>query len=587
MLKSFNRSQFISHILCLGGFGLLCIFTGPDNFRFPNQFLPDDQDTILAMALMSWPAHCIQSANCTISDFPIFYPQTGALFFTDSLIGIGLIFNSLKIIFSNQLSYNLTLLTLTVANYYSFFLLMRYMRIRYFASFLAATMFAMMPYLMQYGAHIQIYFLCFWPLSLIAVLKLFETRNVRWMYVIGLLLSFTFYFSMSVAIKQLFFILFAGIVVFVSIKNSQRKKIIWQKWTVHALISVFISGLLLFPLAYQYYLVRQEHPFIREIENSIPFSLDLIALPRYILSSVLPEKILNIVGMRPVDLQNYSDIAFSGFSTWMALFSCVIALKLLLPSDDVDTFRHSRVKILARISFASFLLSMVLMLGPYIVITGESTSIPSLYSLFYYFVPGFKALRVPVRFIVPMVLYAAILMGICLDLSLNILTESHNKYQKITAFFLTAILFAALIVDRSSIEYTGRKLALSNSSVPSAYKVVQANPDKPLLELPMWPPSPKTFKYFHYMMLDWNPRLGGISSFFPEQFYQLRGHMNSCPSQECFDIISKSKADILIVDMTSFNHDKQKHWIASDLDPYGFHLQEESDNESMVWLRIN
>ena len=63
--------------------------------------------------------------------------------------------------------------------------------------------------------------------------------------------------------------------------------------------------------------------------------------------------------------------------------------------------------------------------------------------------------------------------------------------------------------------------------------------------------------------------------------------MNSCPSQECFDIISKSKADILIVDMTSLNHDKQKHWIASDLDPYGFHLQEESDNESMVWLRTN
>ena len=109
----------------------------------------------------------------------------------------------------------------------------------------------------------------------------------------------------------------------------------------------------------------------------------------------------------------------------------------------------------------------------------------------HYFIPGFKALRVPVRFIVPMVLYAAILMGICLDLSLNILTRSRNKYQKTTAFFLTVVLFAALIVDHSSIEYTGRKLALSNSSVPSAYKVVQVNPGKPLLELPMWPPSPK------------------------------------------------------------------------------------------------
>lgn len=144
----------------------------------------------------------------------------------------------------------------------------------------------------------------------------------------------------------------------------------------------------------------------------------------------------------------------------------------------------------------------------------------------------------------------------------------------------------AFVVDRS-FPYSKRSVAWTETSIPVAYDVVKANPGLPVLELPMWPPSKETFKYFYYQIQDWNPRLGGISSFFPEQFYQLRGHMNSCPSQECFDIISKSKADILIVDMTSFNHDKQKHWIASDLDPYGFYLQEESDNESMVWLRIN
>ena len=61
--------------------------------------------------------------------------------------------------------------------------------------------------------------------------------------------------------------------------------------------------------------------------------------------------------------------------------------------------------------------------------------------------------------------------------------------------------------------------------------------------------------------------------------------MKSCPSQECFDTISKSEAEILIVDLTSLKHDKQKSWVASDLNPYEFYLQEESDNETMVWLR--
>ena len=98
-LRRIHPSSGLAHLVCLCAFILVCLIAGPDNFRAPHELLPDLQDSLLAMALMSWPAHCLQLPQCSIADFPIFYPEQGALFFTDGLLGIGLIFNLLRIFF--------------------------------------------------------------------------------------------------------------------------------------------------------------------------------------------------------------------------------------------------------------------------------------------------------------------------------------------------------------------------------------------------------------------------------------------------------------------------------------------------------
>ena len=234
MLKRISTSAALVHLLCIGAFLLVCVLTGPENFRAPHALLPDLQDSVLAMALMSWPAQCLQSPECSIADFPIFILNRGALFFTDSLIGIGLIFNSLKLFLGDQLSYNLTLLFLSCLNFYSFFLLMRFARIRYFAAFLASTAFAAMPYVLQFGSHIQLYNLFLWPLSLLLCLKLVESRRPGWLYGLSVVLALTFYLSMSIAIKQFSYrlalviaLVGSGGVVFRYLRKRWIKNILW------------------------------------------------------------------------------------------------------------------------------------------------------------------------------------------------------------------------------------------------------------------------------------------------------------------------------------------------------------------------
>lgn len=218
------------------------------------------------------------------------------------------------------------------------------------------------------------------------------------------------------------------------------------------------------------------------------------------------------------------------------------------------------------------------------MIAGEVKELPSLYQLFYYVVPGFNALRVPVRFVVPLVVNAAIVFGVCLDFLLRILMQAVSNREKLMAFIFASLLIMAFAVDRS-FTYSDRPVAWTNASIPVAYEVVRANPGSPVLELPMWPPSRDTFKYFYYQMQDWNPRLGGISSFFPRSFYELSDQTNNCPDQECLESVAGSEAEVLIVHLESLDLKERSLWKDVDLEEHGFSLQKQSDLNTLAWLR--
>lgn len=189
----FSRKALVSsglHLLALLVFSFVYFLTGPEVLRSPHELFADRGDTLIAISLMSWVRHCIGISSCNIPDFPIFFPDKGALFFTEHMIGMSIIYAFyLKILTTPWFAYNLTIITFDFTNFYSLFFLMRFMGIGYIGAFMAGASFSLMPYLMQYLPHIQLHPLFLWPFSLIALIKFFETKRPVWLYAIAMMVA--------------------------------------------------------------------------------------------------------------------------------------------------------------------------------------------------------------------------------------------------------------------------------------------------------------------------------------------------------------------------------------------------------------
>jgi hypothetical protein len=72
----------------------------------------------------------------------------------------------------------------------------------------------------------------------------------------------------------------------------------------------------------------------------------------------------------------------------------------------------SKAQHLKRLFVIVVVSSFLLSLGPFLVISGNHTSVPLPYLLFYYLVPGFQAIRVPARFALMAVMAGSVLAAL-------------------------------------------------------------------------------------------------------------------------------------------------------------------------------
>jgi hypothetical protein len=106
----------------------------------------------------------------------------------------------------------------------------------------------------------------------------------------------------------------------------------------------------------------------------------------------------------------------------------------------------------------------------------------------------------------------------------------------------------------------------------------------PTLELPVWPIKTRNHLNQYYQTFDWNPRLAGISSFFPPTFFELEKNIRFCPNADCLDEINKLPIKILIVNLENLPLDKALAWNAYQKDFMGFKFIGKFDTD-LLWLR--
>ena len=112
------------------------------------------------------------------------------------------------------------------------------------------------------------------------------------------------------------------------------------------------------------------------------------------------------------------------------------------------------------VSFSGMIFFVLLSLGPYFIHRGEATDYVLPYALFYYVLPGFESMRVPVRFVILVYFMASILGAILLSTALekinsrrllklsSILLKRKLIYRNLALTFSLAVLLGAWMADR-------------------------------------------------------------------------------------------------------------------------------------------
>jgi hypothetical protein len=282
---------------------------------------------------------------------------------------------------------------------------------------------------------------------------------------------------------------------------------------VHLLLAAGCCALVLLPFALPYFQVQRELGFERALADSEPFSASLRQYLMVPPGSVVHGRWLSsddtpIAGGYPVD----------------ALFPGLVALAL-------GIWGLFRGQGRARWFFCLLLLmACCLSFGPRLYLApgkpaGLNITLP--YAWLYATVPGFKALRAPVRFDALVTLALAVLAGYGVA----------SWPGKRSFLLLTAC--CSLLVGESLVWPAARAERVPvGEQVPSVYRWLAEQPSSAVLEVPMaFTPDGPRLDYQYFSTYHWHPTPDGYSGFIPPKHGQIVYEMEHVPSERSVSLL--------------------------------------------------
>jgi hypothetical protein len=219
----------------------------------------------------------------------------------------------------------------------------------------------------------------------------------------------------------------------------------------------------------------------------------------------------------------------------LRMTSLTRALRVLAGAAVVLAVASPRVRAMLRLSWRSprllFGLFAVagwwLSLGPRLQAWGRELNAPSLYGVFYRFVPGFDGLRVPARFAVIVALALSVLAGFAVrDLARR--WRPGAWLVLLAVFFLAESAVVPMPLNLSTADrFVAPPAQVHAPAIGSpVYRYVTSLPaDAVLLEFPFGDVSWE-LRYVYYSTAHWRPLVNGYSGGFPESYLRLRGYLD-------------------------------------------------------------
>jgi len=499
----------------------------------------DRQDALLNVWITAWDGHRLLTDPLHLFDANIFYDYPRTLAYSELLLGNGLLALPITAVGGNPvLGYNLALLLSFILSGLGTYLLVRYLTRSPGAGLVAGVIFTFSAYRMSNLAQAQLLTTQWMPLALLSLYHLLRRPRPRH------LIAFVLFFTLQALSSFYYGILLAlAVGAFVIWELGIGKSGIGRLGIGYLVLAIVLCGVIVLPFALPYFQVQREMGFERTLADSEPFSA---SLKQYLM--VPPGSVLHGRWLpqdeTPLDGGYPPDALFPG------LVTLVLAAWGLLRGQGRDRLFF----------FLLLLAAFVLSLGPRLYLAPGVPAKSDLtlpYAWLYAFVPGFKALRAPVRFDALVMLALAVLAGYGVggpgrakgrtSKGPQPASEPPRPADRARGLLIPAIL--AYLILASWVYPAAQVTPVPvGDRIPPVYRRLAEQPESVILELPMaFTPGGPQLDYQYLSTYHWHTTPDGYSGFIPPKHGQIVYEMDRFPSERSVSLLQSLGVQYLIL----------------------------------------
>lgn len=508
----------------------------------------DRQDALLNVWITAWDGHQLLSDPLHLFDANIFHPYPRTLAYSELLLGNSLLALPITTATGNPvLGYNVALLLSFVLTGLGTYLLVVRLTRSPLAGLVAGTVMTLSSYRMTNLAQAQLLTTQWMPFALLALHHLLYRPRLRHAVTFALFFSLqtlsSFYYGITLALAVVGYGLWVSATWFWLRMSRRRPLAIAFPSILHLALAACLCGLAIIPFALPYFQVQHELGFSRTLADSEPFSASLrqyLMVPpgSVIHSHWLPSDDAPAAGGYPVD------------ALFPGLTAPVLAAWGLIRGRS--RFRWAFLLILAA--------ALVLSLGPRLTLApgqplGQEATLP--YAWLYEIVPGFKALRAPVRFDALVTLALAVLAGFGVATVPRDGGGPAARSRVSLARLLPAGLLLLVLLESWVWPAARAESVPVADDVPPVYRWLADQSVSPILELPMaFAPGGPQLEYQYFSTYHWHTTPDGYSGFVPRQHGAIAYEMERFPSEPNLRLLQALGVRYVVVHLDRFSDDR-------------------------------
>jgi hypothetical protein len=490
-------------------------------------------DTLLNVWILSWLTHALETDPASLFHGNALYPFRYSIAFSELQIASLPFFSPVFLVTGNPVfSHNVLLLASFVLGGLGAFWLGRAVTGSATAGLVAGVVFGFAPYRLVHLVHVQLLTTHWIPIAFLSLHL--ARRDPRWRY----FLAFAACLSLQ-ALSSFYNGLFlaVGVATFVGYLAVRRQ--LDRRFVGQLAAASVLAAVLLVPFAAPYFAARRLYGFTRTLDEvqllSATPSDYLYAHPR----SVLYGERLG----RARSGKSPENMIFPGFLAPALAFVGLFAGRGRGPDDGRRVEKGPFLGVL--------IVAVLLSMGPWLVLPGSAGRVPLPYLLLYHWFPGFQGLRVPVRFVVLVMLALGTLAGIG---TARLAAGVARRWGRAASGLSVAVIVAVLALE-ASISPVAVEPIETGEAVPPVYRWLAEQPaGTPVVELPF--ETRRHDEVMYFSTYHWQPIVNGASGFQPPAFHGIARTSRQLPSDESVERLREIGVQLVVVRLSAYPPDR-------------------------------